>query len=407
MRTRLFAPYYSCRYSASPVADWLDDFAAWLKTSGYTRTPMRSHIAILRCVLERCAPVARATKFSRTDLQSMFVSRKKPDLFRTTQRVFERFLRSQDRWIGAVSTCRHAALLENYRSYLREMRGLSCASVDQHLAVATAFLKSVGSPRRSLAELSPRDTERYVRRIARRVGRFCLQQRIGNLRSFLRFCEQRGEVRPQLSAIDMPRCYRGERPPRAIACDLAQRLLESIDRSSPLGARDYAVLYLIEHYGLRTGEVSSLAVDSIDWKARTLRVAQSKTRSVLMLPLTAAAARVLKDYLRHGRPRSERAELFLSSLAPIGPLTTPAIGALFRRRVRQSGLPLSHSSPYGLRHGFAMRLLERGVGVKAIGDLLGHRSLESTCVYLRLHVEALRDVALPVPALPLIGGRPA
>src|SRR6185312_7655143 len=115
--------------------------------------------------------------------------------------------------------------------------------------------------------------------------------------------------RPQLSAIDMPRCYRGERPPRAIAWDLAQRLLESIDRSSPLGARDYAVLYLIAHYGLRTGEVSSLAVDSIDWKARTLRVAQSKTRSVLMLPLTAAAARVLKGYLRHGRPRSERAEL--------------------------------------------------------------------------------------------------
>jgi site-specific recombinase XerD len=69
----------------------------------------------------------------------------------------------------------------------------------------------------------------------------------------------------------------------------------------------------------------------------------------------------------------------------------------FQRAVRHSGLPLDGYSPYGLRHGFAMRLLERGVGIKAIGDLLGHRTFESTAVYLRLNTEALRDVALPVP----------
>jgi len=367
MRTRLFAPYYSCRYSTSPVAEWLDDFAEWLRATGYTGTPMRGHISILRCALERRARVPRATKFSRADLQRIFASRNKTDLFRITQRVFERFLRSQDQWIEAVPTYRYAFLLEAYRSYLRQMRGLSLTTVDQHLAVAAAFLKYVVPSKRSLAELSPRHTERYVATTARRVGRSCLQQRIGYLRSFLRFCEQRGEVRPQLSTIDMPRCYRGERPPRAIAWDLAQRLLESIDRSSTLGERDYAVLYLMAHYGLRTGEVSALTVDSINWEAQTLRVAQSKTHSVLMLPLTAEVARVLKGYLRRGRPCSERAELFLSSLAPIGPLTTPSIGAMFRRRVRQSGLPLTGSSPYGLRHGFAMRLLERGVGVKVPG----------------------------------------
>ena len=79
------------------------------------------------------------------------------------------------------------------------------------------------------------------------------------------------------------------------------------------------------------------------------------------------------------------------------------------QRVKDAGLPLSDHSPYGLRHGFAMRLLERGVGIKAIGDLMGHRSLESTGVYLRLNTEALRDVALSVPralTANVVGGAP-
>ena len=74
-----------------------------------------------------------------------------------------------------------------------------------------------------------------------------------------------------------------------------------------------------------------------------------------------------------------------------------AVIGIFAKRAQQSGLPLQGTSPYTLRHSFAMRLLRRGVGVKAIGDLLGHRSLESTCVYLRLDIDMLRTVALPVP----------
>ena len=78
-------------------------------------------------------------------------------------------------------------------------------------------------------------------------------------------------------------------------------------------------------------------------------------------------------------------------------MTRVAVAAVFQRQAHRSDLPLHGYSPYGLRHGFAMRLLERGVGIKAIGDLLGHRTFESTAVYLRLNTEALRDVALPVP----------
>ncbi|WP_370141830.1 tyrosine-type recombinase/integrase [Bradyrhizobium yuanmingense] len=103
------------------------------------------------------------------------------------------------------------------------------------------------------------------------------------------------------------------------------------------------------------------------------------------------------SYLRSGRPGGAHHELFLRASTPVGPLTHYAIGDLYQKRARQSGLPLQDTSSYCLRHSFAMRLLDRGVGVKVIDDLLGHRTLESTCVYLRLQTVALREVALPLP----------
>ena len=396
MRIRLFPPYYSCQYSTSPVANWLNDFADWLKTTGYTCRPMRGHIAIARSALEQHLPASRNASFSCADLQRIFASSRKPRRFRATQRVFERFLRSCGQWLEEPQTGPYALLLGTYRQYLLEMRGLSVITADQHIVVATALLRDGLPSSGRLADLSASDIENFVAAIAHRVGRSSLQGEVGYLRSFLRFCHDRSEIGMRLDAIDMPRRYRAERPPRAISWDLAQRLLRSIDRSTSLGQRDYAIFYLMTHYGLRTGEIAALKLESIDWDMRMLWVEQRKTRSVLELPLTDPATRVLKRYLRKGRPSCDHPRLFLCMQAPVRPLGVPAIAQIFQRRVRQSGLPLESHSPYGFRHGFAMRLLERGVGVKAIGDLLGHHTLESTCVYLRLNTDALREVALPI-----------
>ena len=100
-----------------------------------------------------------------------------------------------------------------------------------------------------------------------------------------------------------------------------------------------------------------------------------------------------------GRTCCDQPQLFLRARSPIRALTHYAVVDVFATRAQQSGLPLQGASSYALRHAFAMRLLHRGVGVRAIGDLLGHRSLESTCVYLRIDTDMLRAVALPVPAV--------
>jgi site-specific recombinase XerD len=141
----------------------------------------------------------------------------------------------------------------------------------------------------------------------------------------------------------------------------------------------------------------ALTLDAIDWTRGTLTVSQRKTRATLLLPLAAPSLTLLRRYLRREPAALAHSALFLRARSPAGPLTRYAVTDIFEARVRQSGLPITGYSVYSLRHAFAMRLLTRGVGLKAIGDLLGHRHLESTCQYLRLDVEMLRDVALAIP----------
>jgi integrase len=188
-------------------------------------------------------------------------------------------------------------------------------------------------------------------------------------------------------------------PPRALDWEQVQEFLRSIDRRSRTGWRDYMMLYLMAYYGLRPGEVARLSLDSIDWEAKTMLVLQSKTCSTLILPLFDRTIDLLKRYLRVGRSKSKHRELFLCAFPPDRPITNFAIAQVFKIRARKSGLPIAHATTYCLRHTFAMRLLNRGVGIKAIGDLMGHTSITSTAIYLRLHTEMLRDMALPVPGV--------
>jgi site-specific recombinase XerD len=398
MRKVLFPKDYISDYTSSPVAGVLGDFEHWLRGAGYYDPYVRRHIGFVRHALEREAPLPDDRRFDADDLRRMFKSPVRPRGFAAARWAFEQYLRSRERWITLEPTGPHEPLLAPFRAHLQDLHGLAPATIEQKDRVARLFLVYTCQPPKKLAELTPRDVERFIAGRARVLGRSAMQSTIGHLRGFLRFCQGRGLCPAGLDIIDRPYRYRDERPPRAIPWDLAQRLLASIDRSTRMGRRDHAMFYLMTHFGLRTGEVCALRVTDLDLKACLLRVPQAKVNSTLTLPLSVPAARVLACYLRDARPRTTRPELFLSVLAPLGPMTRLAIAAAFQRHVHRSGLPLLGHSPYGLRHGFAMRLLERGVGIKAIGDLLGHRTLESTAVYLRLNTEALREVALPVPA---------
>jgi len=257
-----------------------------------------------------------------------------------------------------------------------------------------------------LAALTASDVEAFVHGAGERQSRVSLQHTVAQLRGFLRFLASGGRVRPSLDRqIDTPRVYRQEQLPRSLPWPTVRRLLQSVDRRTPDGLRDYAMLFLIATYGLRACEIVALTLDGIDWRGRRLHVPPRKTGTPLVLPLTDAAGTILLRYLRRGRPASPRRELFLRQRAPAGVLKPTAVSEVFQKWVRRSGLPIPFHGPHCLRHSFAVALLRRGVGLKTLGDLLGHRTAESTCAYLRLATDDLREVALTVPPVAAARGR--
>ena len=394
MLEHLFRKVHAC-YSRSPNGALLEDFATWLISAGYARPTACRHVRGLKEALDRMgsAPLDWGAGVSGRFLSQAFASAS----LQATRCAVERFLTARRLLVREPAPDPFSSLLDRYRRHLSEVRGLTSATLEQHIATAKSLLAHALPADAPLRALSAAAVERFVITEARRIKRQTLQHVVARLRAFLRFCFDQGEVQERLDVIDAPRVYRGELPPRALTWPLVQRLLRSIDRSNRLGWRDYAILHLMAHYGLRPSEIITLTLGSIDWENKTLHVKQCKTRSDLILPLADQTLRILGHYLRRGRLGGTHPELFLRASTPVGPLTHYAIGDLYQKRARQSGLPLQGTSSYCLRHSFAMRLLDRGVGVKVIGDLMGHRTLESTCVYLRLQTGALREVALPLP----------
>jgi site-specific recombinase XerD len=303
---------------------------------------------------------------------------------------------------------RLAGVREHYHKELAEVRGFSTSTLNHHSATVADFLKRALYPVRQLRSLTRDDIERYIELKSKENSRQSMQHVVAALRSFLRFCYDQGEIRSQLDRIDTPRAYRGEQLPRALRWPDIQALLRSIDRDRGTGERDYTIVHLMAHYGLRPSEIVALRFDSIDWGNRTLSVQQRKTRSDLLLPIATSTVTVLRRYLKRfrGKYATRYTELFVRDHCPHRPLKNSAVCEMFSRRAQQAGFGHRKYSAYSLRHGFAVRLLERGVGVKAIGDVLGHRDLESTCVYLRLDTDSLRHVALPVPQIGNTGTTP-
>jgi len=384
------------RYTCSPHAGDLAAFAGWLIDHEYpARYAQRLVFRTMRSLDAFWLP--SGSKWTPEDLERAFRRVWHRRLYRHARHAFGAFLQSAGRLAPRADHGPHASVLAASRRYLSEVRGLALTTIRPHLAEVGALVRHALPKGQPLKQLTAELIEEHIERRAPGVARHTLGTIVTELRSFLRYCFDRRLITTRLDVMDRPVCFRDELPPRALDWRLIQRFLRSISRTGHTGWRDFIVLHLMAHYGLRTGEITRLTVDAINWSARTLLVEQFKTRSRLTLPLMDQTLDLLRRYLREGRRRSQRRELFLCAFSPARPMTKFSVSQMFKVRARQSGLPIAHASAYALRHSFAMRLFARGVGIKTIGDLMGHNSLVSTAVYLRLQTDVLRDVALPVP----------
>lgn len=399
MLSTLF-PRSSSRYARSRFGRELCDFCNWLDRTGYSKDNIRGHLRRLFKLLTRsqlAQDVPRSGAFLHRAFGRYCTCTRLSQDFRGTERAYCRFLSDRGRLLREEPNDPLAFLCHRYRQYLQDVRGFAHSTVEHHLDTVSEFLRAELHDRDDVATLRSAHVQQYLARKSAQITRQSLQHVVAHLRAFLRYAADGGLVRDRPEVIDTPRTYRDELPPRALPWELVQKLLRSVDRSSKAGWRDYMILHLMAYYGLRASEIAALRLDSIDWHAQTCRVRQRKTHGDIVLPLSDQTIRLLRQYLRHERGNDPLPQLFVRVRRPTGSLRHYAVCDVFYKRAAQSGLPLDGYSSYCLRHSFAMRLLQRGVGVKAIGDLLGHHSLEATCVYLRLDTSALRTVALPLP----------
>jgi integrase/recombinase XerD len=302
---------------------------------------------------------------------------------------------------GTAERSASVVLSEEYAKHLREVRGFAPSTVGHHRYASQCFLHHLKTKKVPLGSIQPKDVEAYIKQAGKRLCRASLQHDIAALRGFLRFLATDGRAPVGLDRrIDTPRLYRLEQLPRALPWDTVMLLLRSIDTASAMGLRDYTMFLLIATYGLRASEVVSLSLDDIRWRQGILRIHQRKTSSPLELPLTNEVMAVMVKHLKRTPPPAPYRRIFLRMRAPIGLLKPTAVTEAFQAAARKSGLSIPYQGPHCLRHAYALHLLKNGTPLKTIGDILGHRTAESTSMYLRLATGDLREVSLAVP-----GGR--
>ena len=387
----------------------VDDFLQWLGNKGYARGTIRNYLHTLPQIV-RWFRRHQITRFDQLTQQQLQVLREhyraQKDDASSGVDALKRFLTDQ-RLVPQGDLAPHCPVeveIERFGTYLRDTRGVVDATVSGHCSRLRIFLRYLrfSDKPSAVPRLKPSQIQAFLGFSARTNNRFSMQHIVATLRAYLQERHARGALsQPLHLQIDTPRVYREERLPRALPWTQVQAFLQSINRSQPFGCRDFTLLYLAAAFGLRSGELVRLTLDDIDWRARTLSIRQTKTRQTLRLPLTDEAAHVLIDYLRKARPQSALRQLFLRVRAPFTGLQPASIHDVLEHRLRHSGINLPPFGTHVLRHSFATRLMQQGVSIKAIGDTLGHRDIESTSVYLRLNVDELRKVALSVPPTPI------
>jgi site-specific recombinase XerD len=291
-------------------------------------------------------------------------------------------------------------LLEEYDHFLWQTCGLAAQTCLYRRRYAREFLqRSFSDGVLNFRRLRPADFQDYFRRHAGHLKPGSVAVMGDSLRNFLRFLALAHDLDPTLAeAIPTAPRWSQDRLPRTLSEADLQAILDHFDTSTPVGRRDLAMVRCMSDLGLRVSEVVALTLDDVDWHQGVLKVPASKARRQRLLPLPAPLGQAVAVYLRHGRPPSDDRHLFLRYTVPAGtPVTPDLVRNVFRVAYTRATGRRESIGTHVLRHTAAARMRAAGHSLKGIADVLGHRSIDTTTIYVKLDVEALRTVALPWP----------
>jgi site-specific recombinase XerD len=295
----------------------------------------------------------------------------------------------------------HERIFKEFDAYLRSERGLAPRSIVRHLPVIRRFLHEVcsGSTAGTLSKISQEDVIRYVERHAQDWSPGTGKAMCWPLRAFLRYLHHRGlNARPLADCVPSMRRWKLATLPTYLPAVQVRKALDGCDRETVMGRRDYAILLLLAKLGLRADEVATLTLDDIEWRASEILV-RAKGRQRARMPIPPDIGAAIVAYLRNGRPKSSCRRLFLRTLAPhVGFASGCAITMIAKAALDRVGIEgCAHRGAHIFRHSLATELLRSGATLSEIGQLLRHANHDTTRIYAKVDIDALRTLSLPWP----------
>ncbi len=222
---------------------------------------------------------------------------------------------------------------------------------------------------------------------------------LGLLKGFLSYLYDEGRIKENL-AVFVPRSsYKGNPElPSVYSKDEIELLLDSLNRASPLGKRNYVIILIAARLGLRASDIARLEFSCLVWEKSTISLIQYKTKDPLVLPLTNEIGSALIDYLKYSRPQSDSPRVFLKLNAPFKPIEDAAVSSVVSRAFKKSGITIANRKygSHALRFSLAKRLLDSKTPIPIIAKIYGHASTQTTMKYLSIDEEALKQCALEV-----------
>lgn len=391
-----------------PLASQVTAFAKWVREQGYAQHPRYRRVLLAACFSRWLGLKAVGVRRVSSEHQAQYlrvrarhVQIQSGDAVALTQ--FMNFLRR--RGIVAREKIPPRRLIpteqvvHTFQRYLQKERMLAEATVVYYVTFVRKFLVDrFGRGPVKLSRLSASDVVRFVQRQAPSLHLKRAKLLTTALRSFLHYARYRGHVTCDLAAaVPTVASWSISSIPRAIPAHAVRRLLASINRRTTIGCRDYAILLLLARLGLRASEVVRLKLKDINWNAGSITV-QGKGDQRSVLPLPADVGSAIATYLRRGRPRCGSRHVFLRTKAPIRGLGGPAsIAYLVQQNLARASIQAPTNGAHQFRHALATEMLHHGASLAEIGDVLRHRSPETTKIYTSIDLDSLRTLALPWP----------
>jgi site-specific recombinase XerD len=291
-------------------------------------------------------------------------------------------------------------LANQYRCYLLKERGCSAHTLENYGKHIDRFVTKrfgTGPVRRS--RLRAQDVVAFVQSGARQLSRGHASQLVTALRSFLRFLHYRGHLTTDLAAaVPAVAHWRMTGLPKYLSSESVQKVLDSCDQATAFGRRNYAILLLLARLGLRGGEIVNLQLEDLDWETSRLIIRSKKGSGWTRLPMPSDVGKAVARYLRFDRPRCSSRNVFVRMTAPYQHLSTSTvIAGLTRDALKQAGVECPRTGAHVFRHSLATEMLRQGASLEEIGQVLRHKNPDTTAIYAKVDLDALRRLAIVWP----------